>query len=483
MPTHHPTPRELLAATCRHVGLARPRPRRRRDTWIREAIGAYREEHLDLLWLERAQAYFAAAWAASRRRDAETCERMLHGGLAMLRLGDEWAYYETYPVSENDPDLRGLGLIFRAIPDRLKLEQAGAEGSLVVYQVDETGPVIGNDSWMEGFGLDCDGYMLDDGRYREAFVEPRDAAEAARSWETRPRRGRGLPYLDTAERMERRMDEARSPETPPERLVELATDPRDEILMALVENEAAPTEALLAVAESGFEVRLELAERRGLPREVVATILEAGDQAVSGIVVANGHFTPEVAEALGSDEELVQWLDYQGELERLSPEALRIIARWPRWREEVMALPSYPQGSGEERAPSSILRRSYTIRRWVRWDDELHGFATEFQEVLGVFPNILLANEVTYARIDMAARKQHIRDDDGTTPQDGEHTPLGSFVGPDYVLEFAIDPRLGDARVSLIYDCDPDGGGEPVPDEDTVVEAVAPLSRTLGNGS
>jgi hypothetical protein len=125
---------------------------------------------------------------------------------------------------------------------------------------------------------------------------------------------------------------------------------------------------------------------------------------------------------------------------------------------------------------TDILKRTYGITRWAHWDDEIHAAVQDFRDRFTLAPNILLASEVTHARIDMAAKKENIRGPDGEAAPEGEHTPIGVFGGEGYQLEFCIDDQLPAGRFSLIHDVDPDGGGgEPVPDEDTE-EAGAKIS-------
>lgn len=127
-----------------------------------------------------------------------------------------------------------------------------------------------------------------------------------------------------------------------------------------------------------------------------------------------------------------------------------------------------------------ILRRTYRIARWARWDDEIHAAVGEFRERFTLAPNLLLASEATHARIDMAAKKRNIRSPDGAPAPEDEYTPLTCFRGPDYELDFCIDDALPTGRFRLLYDDDPDGdGGEPLPDEDTEVPAV-PFLRVVG---
>ena len=116
---------------------------------------------------------------------------------------------------------------------------------------------------------------------------------------------------------------------------------------------------------------------------------------------------------------------------------------------------------------ADILRKTYRIARWARWDDEIDAAVRAFRARFSVTPNILLAGETTHARIDMAAAKANISNADGERAEEGEHTPLACFCGPDYELEFCVDDALPTGAFSLIWDDDPDGDGEPVPDEDT----------------
>jgi hypothetical protein len=127
-----------------------------------------------------------------------------------------------------------------------------------------------------------------------------------------------------------------------------------------------------------------------------------------------------------------------------------------------------------------IIRRSYRIERWAEWDHELHAFVQDFRRHFRVAPNLLLASEVTFARIDMAAAKRNIESDEGELAAEGEYTPLSAFVGEDYELEFAVATDLADRHVSLLHDTDPDGGGEEVPHQDTPLAVEDVLLNTKG---
>ncbi len=117
---------------------------------------------------------------------------------------------------------------------------------------------------------------------------------------------------------------------------------------------------------------------------------------------------------------------------------------------------------------SNILRRTYEITSWATWDDVVHTSVEEFRGRFGLAPNILMTSEVTMARIDMAARKEKLRGPNGERAEEGEHTPVFSFTGPGYELDFCVDELLPTGRFSLLWDDDPDGGDEEdIPDEDT----------------
>ncbi len=131
---------------------------------------------------------------------------------------------------------------------------------------------------------------------------------------------------------------------------------------------------------------------------------------------------------------------------------------------------------------TGILRRTHVIRSWAGWDHEVNEFVLEFRDRFSVSPNVLLANEVTFNRIDMAATEDNIVGDEGQHPEPGAYAPLEAFNGPDYSLMFAFDDTLPDLRVSLIYDPDPAGDGEPVPEEDTQLDVEGEATGPGGRG-
>jgi hypothetical protein len=108
-----------------------------------------------------------------------------------------------------------------------------------------------------------------------------------------------------------------------------------------------------------------------------------------------------------------------------------------------------------------VAGMNYTIENWLRWDVEVFAFVADFREHFGKIPNVLLANSATFARINMAAHRELIRDGHGETVPDGVYPELQGFVGPDFELTFWTDETLGDGVVNLLCDEEPDGDGHP----------------------
>ena len=102
------------------------------------------------------------------------------------------------------------------------------------------------------------------------------------------------------------------------------------------------------------------------------------------------------------------------------------------------------------------------------WADTLNEYTKGFFKKFNVYPNIFLANEFTFRRIDLIAQMHPDRirnkEDGGTietsdVPYDG----LNGFVSEDYSLEMCLDYDLQDGYFTLIFDEDPDFSGEPLP--------------------
>lgn len=122
-----------------------------------------------------------------------------------------------------------------------------------------------------------------------------------------------------------------------------------------------------------------------------------------------------------------------------------------------------------------ILRKTYILKSNTEWDREINEAALDFMVHTGVKPNVLLANDVTYAFIDFVASNVGLANIKRSPDQDeddhitDERISLSAFQGQGYELEFCIDESLGEYEFSLIYDDDVDGG-EPIPAEDNVMD-------------
>jgi hypothetical protein len=113
------------------------------------------------------------------------------------------------------------------------------------------------------------------------------------------------------------------------------------------------------------------------------------------------------------------------------------------------------------------------------WDDTIHLYAVKFHGQYSVYPNIMLACDFTYRKIDLYAQMHPDRirttDVDGTTEtietSNEPYNGLSHFVTEDYDLECCMDFDLPEGSFTLIFDEFPDFDGEPVeePDEPEMI--------------
>jgi hypothetical protein len=108
-----------------------------------------------------------------------------------------------------------------------------------------------------------------------------------------------------------------------------------------------------------------------------------------------------------------------------------------------------------------------SILDFAEWDDTIHLTVLKFHQKFNVFPNILLACDDTYRKIDLYAQMHpdRVRDQDhesilsSDTPYEG----ISFFTTEDYNLECCLDVELTVGNFTLIFDEDPDFDGEPLP--------------------
>jgi hypothetical protein len=119
---------------------------------------------------------------------------------------------------------------------------------------------------------------------------------------------------------------------------------------------------------------------------------------------------------------------------------------------------------------SDVLKLTGVITDFSIWDDTIHLFAVKFHNQYNVYPNILLANDSTYRKIDLYAQMHpnrivtaDINSNIETIETSNEpYNGLGHFATEDYELECCMDYDLQEGYFSLIFDEAPDFEGEPV---------------------
>jgi hypothetical protein len=125
------------------------------------------------------------------------------------------------------------------------------------------------------------------------------------------------------------------------------------------------------------------------------------------------------------------------------------------------------------------LKLSGIITDYSIWDDTIHLLVIKFHDQFNVYPNILLASDSTYRKIDLYAQMHPnrivIAGDDGNVEtietSDEPYNGLSSFVTEDYELECCMDCDLQEGSFILVFDEAPDFDGEAV-EEDGEVEMV-----------
>ena len=119
--------------------------------------------------------------------------------------------------------------------------------------------------------------------------------------------------------------------------------------------------------------------------------------------------------------------------------------------------------------PEGVLKLKGYIPNFSIWDDTINIYAIKFHEKYNIYPNILLASDDTYRKIDLYAQMHP----DKLVTADGEENILSSknsyegiseFVAEDYVLDCCFDFDLTLGNFTLIFDEAPEFDGEPVPE-------------------
>jgi len=119
---------------------------------------------------------------------------------------------------------------------------------------------------------------------------------------------------------------------------------------------------------------------------------------------------------------------------------------------------------------SWVLKLAGVITDFSVWDDTIHLSAVKFYSQYNVYPNILLASDFTYRKIDLYAQMHPNRI--VTNGADGNietietsnkpYEGLSLFVTENYELECCMDFDLQEGYFTLIFDEEPDFDGERV---------------------
>jgi hypothetical protein len=117
-----------------------------------------------------------------------------------------------------------------------------------------------------------------------------------------------------------------------------------------------------------------------------------------------------------------------------------------------------------------IFKLTGIIIDYSIWDDTIHLNAEKFHDQFNIYPNILIASDFTYRKIDLYAQIHPDRiittgiDGNIGTIETGDepYNGLSQFVTEDYALECCIDNDLAEGSFTLIFDEEPDFDGEPV---------------------
>jgi hypothetical protein len=132
----------------------------------------------------------------------------------------------------------------------------------------------------------------------------------------------------------------------------------------------------------------------------------------------------------------------------------------------------------EAEKPDACFTKQYHINDYASWDDEVFNNVQIFYQKHKIYPNILLANKKTYAKIDEAVKiygteKLVYCGDEEEAP---EFEGLSDFVSDEFALDFCLDEDMKTNYYKLVYDNDPTFDGEDI--EDDVPTASEPMPRT-----
>lgn len=110
--------------------------------------------------------------------------------------------------------------------------------------------------------------------------------------------------------------------------------------------------------------------------------------------------------------------------------------------------------------------KTYTLSKWTEWHKQINESISEFYGLFSFYPNILEANRHTHSQIDFVTninpeeRKKLLQKNSMTgeilKPKEGEEVGISAFIVVNCELDFAVDEKLEDREIRLVYDSDPD---------------------------
>ena len=101
-----------------------------------------------------------------------------------------------------------------------------------------------------------------------------------------------------------------------------------------------------------------------------------------------------------------------------------------------------------------IIYKTYRIKEWICWGDEIFHSTLSFFAEFGLIPNILTANDLTYFTLDLAAQAypENLFHEAGQRPEPDQLVEIGSFVTDFCSLDFCRDNNQQYGYYSLVFD-------------------------------
>ena len=105
------------------------------------------------------------------------------------------------------------------------------------------------------------------------------------------------------------------------------------------------------------------------------------------------------------------------------------------------------------------------IKNYEFWDGIIHEHSLKFHKTYSVYPNIMLAKQETWDKIDEYANlinPGHITNPGGAEEVgEDDLKSISTFTTDEYFLEFCLDDKVKDDYFILVFDETPTFDGEP----------------------